>query len=162
MGPGKRSWKVQGVGWKLSSRQGWEQEPLDGAPGVLAGASGAFYIQGRGWPLSRRRHWGPIRKKAGVMKEESREHPQGGQDGGCSGRRTIWAHGRHQPGPQQQGRLGLWPRLLFPILGRTSVAPDFQKIVHQLSHLANYCLRQNWLFLSLMVSMSWFFSVFQT
>ena len=95
------------------------------------------------------------------MKEESREHPPGGQDGGCSGQRTIWAHGRHQPGAckeelhEEAARetQGLWPRLLFPSLGQTSVASDFQKIVHQLSHFADYCLRQNRLFLSLMVSM---------
>lgn len=67
--------------------------------------------------------------------------PQGGQDGGCSGRphRAIWAHGRHQPGAQEElhrgaagETQGLWPRLLFPILGRMSMASDFQKSVYQL------------------------------
>ena len=82
--------------------------------------------------------------------------PQGGQDGVCTGRphRTTWAHGRHQPGAQEEesqegaaGEIqGLWPRLLFPILGQTSVALDFQKIVYQLTPFADYRLRQNRLF----------------
>ena len=90
--------------------------------------------------------------------------PQGGQDGVCTRRphRAIWAHGRHQPGAQEEElhegaaeeTQGLRPRLLFPILGRMSVALDFQKIVYQLTPFADYHLMQNRLFLSLMVSMS--------
>ena len=90
--------------------------------------------------------------------------PQGGQDGGCSGRphRAIWARGWHQPGAQEEElhkgdageTQGLWPRLLFPILGRTSMASDFRKSVYQVTPFADYRLRQNRLFLSLMVSMS--------
>ena len=45
MGPGRRSQKVQGMGWKVSSRQGWEWsrgEPWTEPLGCLRGLRGLF------------------------------------------------------------------------------------------------------------------------